>query len=194
MRPTICGSDPSTFTPAGVRTPVVSMSMRPLIGMVQALVTPGTSSAWFSSATNWSCEMLSGVMCRKTFFSSSGAHAEYHVGTRRHSATGFSVITVSSMDSGAGSVAVSARPALPSTRSTSGNCRMMRSVTCNSRWASVMEMPGIADGMYSSAPSFSGGMNSDPSRRTMGTVQITSASAPPITSRRWRSDQRTTGS
>ena len=32
------------------------------------------------------------------------------------------MITVSSIESGAGSVRVSARPALPSTRSTSGNC------------------------------------------------------------------------
>ena len=115
--------------------------------MVQAFVTPGTSSAWFNSATNCSCEMWSGVMCRKTFFSNSGAQAEYHVGTRRHAENGFSVITVSSIESGAGSVAVSARPALPSTRSTSGNRPMMRSVALSSRWASVMEIPGIADGM-----------------------------------------------
>ena len=30
-----------TFTPTGVRMPVESMSMRALIGMVQALETPG---------------------------------------------------------------------------------------------------------------------------------------------------------
>ena len=44
-----------------------------------------------------------------------GAHPEYHVWTRRHSEAGLSVITVSSIESGAGSVLVSARPALPST-------------------------------------------------------------------------------
>ena len=38
-----------------------------------------------------------------------------------HSDCGLSVIVVSNMLSGAGSVAVSARPALPKTRSTSGN-------------------------------------------------------------------------
>ena len=65
----------------------------------------------------------------------------------RHSDLGFRMITVSSMDSGAGSVEVSARPALPSTRSTSGNCLMIRSVTWSSFWASVMEMPGMVEGM-----------------------------------------------
>ena len=39
---------------------------------------------------------------------------------------------VSSIDSGAGSVGVSARPALPRTRSTSGNRLMIRSVACSS--------------------------------------------------------------
>ena len=91
--------------------------------------------------------MRSGVIGRKTGFSHSGAHPEYHVGTRRHSACGLSVMTVSSIDSGAGSVLVSARPALPRTRSTSGNCRMIRSLTWSSFCASVIEMPGIVVGM-----------------------------------------------
>ena len=56
-------------------------------------------------------------------------------------------MTVSSMESGAGSVEVSARPALPSTRSTSGKRRMIRSVTWSSFWASVMEIPGMVVGM-----------------------------------------------
>ena len=86
-------------------------------------------------------------MRRNTGFSHSGAQAEYQVRRGRHSDLGFSVITVSSMESGAGSVDVSARPALPSTRSTSGNCLMMRSVTCSSRCASPMEMPGMVEGM-----------------------------------------------
>ena len=76
-----------------------------------------------------------------------GAHPEYHVSTRRHSDVGLSVITVSSIESGAGSVLVSARPALPSTRSTSGNCLMARSLTCSSFCASPIEMPGIVVGM-----------------------------------------------
>ena len=86
-------------------------------------------------------------MGRNTGFSHPGAHPEYQVGTRRHSECGLSVMTVSSIDSGAGSVLVSARPALPSTRSTSGNCRMIRSLTCSSRCASAIEMPGMVVGM-----------------------------------------------
>ncbi len=77
----------------------------------------------------------------------SGAQEEYQVSALRHSDLGFRVMTVSSMESGAGSVEVSARPALPSTRSTSGKRRMMRSVTWSSFWASVMEMPGMVVGM-----------------------------------------------
>ncbi len=91
--------------------------------------------------------MRSGVKGRKTGFSHSGAHPEYHVSTRRHSDFGLRVITVSSIESGAGSVVVSARPALPSTRSTSGNCLITRSVTCSSLCASVIEIPGIVVGM-----------------------------------------------
>ena len=60
---------------------------------------------------------------------------------------GFSVITVSSIESGAGSVGVPARPALPSTRTTSRNCAMIRSVVRSSRCALSIEMPGIVNGM-----------------------------------------------
>ena len=59
--------------------------------------------------------MWSGVMCRKTALAHSGAQEEYQVSVLRHSDLGLRIITVSSMDSGAGSVEVSARPALPST-------------------------------------------------------------------------------
>ncbi len=52
----------------------------------------------------------------------------------RHSDLGLRMTTVSSMESGAGSVEVSARPALPSTCSTSGNCLMIRSVT----WSNLL--------------------------------------------------------
>ena len=41
---------PSTLTPTGVRMPVASMSMRALIGIVQALETPGNCSALSISA------------------------------------------------------------------------------------------------------------------------------------------------
>ena len=40
-------SEPSTLMPSGVRTPVVSMSIRALIGMVQAFEIPGIVSASF---------------------------------------------------------------------------------------------------------------------------------------------------
>ena len=59
--------------------PVVSMSMRALIGIVQALETPGSFSASFSWSTSSSGEMWSGVTCRKTGFSHSGAQEEYQV-------------------------------------------------------------------------------------------------------------------
>ena len=84
--------------PTAVRTPVASMSIRPLIGMVHELVTPGSCTARSRSRTSRS-----------------------YVIPGRHSFVGFSVIVVSNMSSGAGSVAVRARPAFPSTPSTSGN-------------------------------------------------------------------------
>ena len=72
--------------PTGVRTPVVSMSMRALIGMVQALDTPGIASAAFISSTSCSLETCSGVMCPKIALSQRGAqvHPEYQVSTLRH--------------------------------------------------------------------------------------------------------------
>ena len=56
--------------------------------------------------------------------SHSGAQLEYQRGfaTWRHSFSGFNCTTVSNISIGAGSVAVSERPALPWTVSTSGNC------------------------------------------------------------------------
>ena len=65
----------------------------------------------------------------------------------RHSSRGFSRTVVSIIDSGAGSVAVSARPTLPKTCSTSGNVLIVRSVRCSSSRAAVMEMPGMVVGM-----------------------------------------------
>ena len=132
----------------GVRTPVVSMSMRFLMGMTQAFVVPGICSRSFISATSSSQERRSGHRRRRSVaFSHSGAHPEYHLSFARHSAGGRSVTTVSIMESGAGSVEVSARPAFPCTRSTSGNVLSRRSWTCRSRLASVTEMPGSVIGM-----------------------------------------------
>ena len=51
------------------------------------------------------------------------------------------------MEKGAGSVAVSARPALPKTRCTSGTVRIRRSWIWRMRWASVWLMPGRVEGM-----------------------------------------------
>jgi hypothetical protein len=95
--------------------PVLNISMRALIGMVHAFDMPGTRSAAFIWSTSCSGEIVSGVKCRNRGFTNSGAQEEYQVGTWRHCERGLSVITVSSIESGAGSVEVSARPTLPST-------------------------------------------------------------------------------
>src|SRR5664280_2538599 len=133
--------------PTGVRMPVVSMSTRALMGIVHAFEAPGSLSAWSISSTNCSVEMWSGVNLRNMPFAHLGAHDEYQVSTFRHSVSGLSIMTVSIIENGAGSVDVSARPALPSTVDTSGNRLMMRSCTCISSWALVTEMPGSVDGM-----------------------------------------------
>ena len=65
----------------------------------------------------------------------------------RHCASGFSVIVVSIIDRGAGSVAVSARPIFPKTLSTSGNALMILSVCCNNSRAFVTDRPGKVVGM-----------------------------------------------
>ena len=57
------------------------------------------------------------------------------------------IMTVSIIERGAGSVAVSARPALPNTRPTSGTVRMRRSWIWRIFWASVSLRPGRVDGM-----------------------------------------------
>jgi hypothetical protein len=76
--------------PTGVRIPVASMSVRALIGMVQALETPGNCKALSNSAISPST-----------------------VRPGRHCAFGLRLTIVSNISVGAGSVAVSARPALP---------------------------------------------------------------------------------
>ncbi len=50
IRSSSARSGPKILIPTGVRMPVASMSMRPLIGMVQELVTPGTRVARSISA------------------------------------------------------------------------------------------------------------------------------------------------
>jgi hypothetical protein len=51
--------------PTGVRTPVVSMSMRALMGMVHAFVWPGSRSAWSISTTSSSRPIRSRQMRRR---------------------------------------------------------------------------------------------------------------------------------
>ena len=186
-------SAPEILSPTGVRIPVLIMSIRPFMGIVQALDRPGSRSASFISSMSWSCEMWSGVTRRNTVLSHSGAHDEYQVSRLRHSDLGLRVTTVSIMDSGAGSVEVSARPIFPSTRSTSGKEPMMRSVICNRLLASVMEIPGMVVGIYMSDPSSRGGMNSEPRSRKTGTVARMSTSAPAITHHFRRNAQAATG-
>ena len=65
----------------------------------------------------------------------------------RQASSGLSRMVVSSMLSGAGSVAVSARPTLPNTCSTSGKVRRIRSVCCRISRALVIDTPGRVVGM-----------------------------------------------
>ena len=110
--------------PTGVLMPVESMSIRVLMGIVQAFVSPGICNAASISSIN-----LSGVM------------------PSRHCSGGLSMTVVSNIDNGAGSVAVSARPTLPKTWCTSGNVLMILSVCCKISRALVIESPGKVVGM-----------------------------------------------
>src|SRR6266545_6817127 len=98
--------------PTGVRTPVVSMSMRALMGMVQALVVPGILSASFISAISSCQDRRSGQTRRhRRLLSHSGDHEEYQRALCLHSAGALRMTVVSIIEKGAGSVEVSARPA-----------------------------------------------------------------------------------
>src|SRR5438105_3239257 len=104
--------------------PVESMSMRALMGMVQALETPGNCNALSMAAISLSVVMPG-----------------------RHSFSGLRLITVSNISVGAGSVAVDARPALPQTESTSGNDLMILSCVCTNSAALVTDRPGSVVGI-----------------------------------------------
>ena len=117
------------------------MSMRPLIGIVHELVKPGRRVSESISSTRPSI-----------------------VSPSRHSSSGFKTIVVSNMDSGAGSVAVFARPALPNTLTTSGIAMRMLSCRRSASAAADTLMPGSVVGMKRIVPSFNGGMNSEPMR------------------------------
>ncbi len=134
--------------PTGVRTPVVSMSMRALMGIVQALVVPGICRALSISATSSSQEIRSGHRRRqRRRLSQSGDQDEYQRSFFRHCSWGLSTTVVSIIENGAGSVEVSARPALPNTRSTSGKERTIWSCVFSRRLASVTLSPGSVVGM-----------------------------------------------
>jgi len=110
--------------PTGVRIPVDSMSVRALIGIVHAPLTPGISTALPKSAISESMVTPGG-----------------------HSASGFRLTMVSDISMGAGSVAVAARPAFPNTLATSGNPLMIRSWVWSSSAALVTDSPGWLTGM-----------------------------------------------
>src|SRR5712691_4198013 len=104
--------------------PVESISMRALIGIVQALETPG----------NWRDLSISAISLSTVM-------------PGRHSLSGFRLITVSNISVGAGSFAVDARPALPKTDSISGNDFMILFWVWRSSAAFVIESPGSVVGM-----------------------------------------------
>jgi len=91
-------SGPRTRTPSGLRTPVASISVRVWMGIHQTLGMPANCMAPSSLRTSASQSSPLG-----------------------HRFGSFSVTTVSNIESGAGSVGESNRPAFPKTRSTSGN-------------------------------------------------------------------------
>ncbi len=112
--------------PTGVRTPLVDiMSIRALAGAVHALVHPGRRLASSSFAT--SSAIVSGVSSGHASpsapFSQGGAQFVYQRDrlSKGHSDWGLRRMVVSTIEYGAGSVAVSARPTLPKTVATSGN-------------------------------------------------------------------------
>ena len=86
------------------------------------------------------------------------------VRVRQRSGSVWSCTTVSIIERGAGSVAVSARPILPCTLATSGKRLMSLSVCCSSSFDLVTLMAGSVVGMKRRSPSSSAGMNSVPSR------------------------------
>ena len=110
--------------PTGVLMPVESMSSRLRIGWVQTFGNPGNCSA-----------------------SSISACSRSNVMPARHWSRGLSTTVVLTMPIGELSVAVVPRPAVPKTRSTSGNSLSSRSCTCSARRASVTDRPGGDVGM-----------------------------------------------
>ena len=118
-------SVPMTFTPIGVRMPVDSMSIRALIGIVQALDTPGNCSALSISAIRPST-VRPGTPLLLRLQIDDGPNIS--VGRR------------------IGRCPPPGR-LCRETEATSGNDLMMRSCVCISSAAFVTEMPGSVVGM-----------------------------------------------
>src|SRR5437763_12936944 len=93
----------------------------------------------------------------------------------RHFPGGFSMMVVSYIVRSALSVALSDRPTVPKTVSTSGKERMIRSWTCSNCVACVMEIPGSDVVMYSAEPSYNAGINWLPSFHGKGKLAARNA-------------------
>ncbi len=136
-------SVPKIFTPTSERMPVVSMSMRLMIGIVQMFVTPGSCTARPISARSRS-SVMPGRHCSRRFQMDDRLG---HVQRRR-------------IGRRLGAARPSRRPTRPPETSSGP-----RSVCWRSCVFSSSEMLGSAIGMNIRSPSFSGGMNSLPMPR-----------------------------
>ena len=150
--------------------PVDSMSVRFLMGMVQLFTIPVNRSSRSILAISSSWDRRSG-----------------------HSDGSLRLTMVSTIDMGAGSVALRARPALPHTDSTSGKVMRMLSCFCRRRRCSAIAIPGMEFGMYISEPSSSGGMNSVPSFESGQYEPASTNMAPTSTVARCARTHRSTG-
>ena len=134
----------------------------------------------------------------------------------RHWLAGRSVMVVSIISAGAGSVAESNRPSLPATEATSGVAAITWSCQAMMRLISLSEVLGTSTGMKSRLPSCSVGMNSVPKPDSFAAISgfwprilawiasgtpnastaqnVSSVAARPSTVLRWTSAQSSTGS
>jgi len=168
-------------SPTGVRMPVETMSRRPRTGAVQALVQPGSRADLSSSATSSALftGRSSGQIRPSTRRSAGGAQAENQrcSAVRGHPVRGRSRTVVSAMVSGAGSVAVSARPIFPKTVATAGEPASAESWKRSCSGSSSSGAPGKVLGMKRRSPSSMRGRNSRPSPGSSGRQERSAAPA-----------------
>lgn len=141
---------PITFIPIGVFIPVASMSIRVFIGIVHAPVNPGILrdfSINSESSLGVICLSVGNIFESGIFIILGHLEKNLSIETLRHCSTGFNIIIVSIMDNGAGSVAVSALPALPNTLLTSGKLLMILSVCSNISCTLAIDIPGRVEGI-----------------------------------------------